>query len=51
MCKILIIYDTSGLFAINKQDISTRVFERLKLTSFLYLYLLNHSAEIIIFIF
>lgn len=51
MCKILIIYDTSDLFAIKKQDINTRVFERLKLALFLYLYLLNHSAEITIFIF
>lgn len=46
MCKILIIYDASGLFAINKQDINRRVFEGIKLTLFLYLYLVNHSAEI-----
>lgn len=46
MCKILIIYDTSGLFALDKQDINTGVSEGIKLTLFLYLYLLNHSAEI-----
>jgi len=43
VCKI---YDTSGLFVVNMQEIKTEVFEGIKLTLFLYLYVLCHSAEI-----
>lgn len=44
MCKIFKIYDTFGLFVINKQNVNTRVFEGIELVLLLYLYLLNHSA-------
>lgn len=38
MHNILIVYDTTGLFAINKQGINREVFEGTRLYSFIYPY-------------